>query len=106
MLRNRAEVEQSQAYYLDVTHPRADKGDGVKAICARLGVDPAHTIVIGDMYNDVAMFQVAGFSVAMGQSPPQVKTMADAVSPASNDEDGFARAVAEILLPRIRDSRA
>ena len=102
LLGPRAVVEQSQAYYLDVTHPRADKGHGVQAICARLGVDLANTAVIGDMYNDVAMFRVAGFSVAMGQSPDAVKSMADAVSPSSNDEDGFARAVAEILLPRIR----
>lgn len=96
-----AEVQRSQAYYLDVTHPLANKGDGVRALCRRMGVDLTETAVIGDMFNDVAMFEVAGFSVAMGQSPGEVKAKADAVSPSSNDEDGFARAVHEILLPRI-----
>ena len=101
ILHDRAEVEQSQAYYLDVTHPLANKGDGVKALCRRIGVELADTAVIGDMFNDVAMFGVAGFSAAMAQSPERVKSMADAVSPASNDDDGFARAVDEVLLPRI-----
>jgi len=106
LLGDRAEVQQSQAYYLDVTHPCAAKGHGVQAICARLGIDPAETAVIGDMFNDVAMFRVAGFSVAMGQSPDEVKAAAKAVSPAGNDDDGFARAVAEVLLPRIREAGA
>ena len=101
-LRGKAEVQRSQVYYLDVTHPLANKGDGVKALCQRMGVDLAETAVIGDMFNDVQMFEVAGFSVAMGQSPGEVKAKADAVSPSSNDEDGFARAVKEIVVPRIR----
>ena len=100
-LKDGAEVQQSQAYYLDITHPLANKGDGVRALCRRLGVAPEETLVIGDMFNDVAMFRVAGFAVAMGQSPEAVKGQADAVSPATNDEDGFARAVREIVLPRI-----
>ena len=100
ILKDRAEVEQSQAYYLDVTHPLANKGEGVRALCRRLGVDLANVAVIGDMFNDVSMFEVAGFSMAMGQSPDAVKRMADAVSPATNDTDGFARAILEIVLPR------
>jgi Cof subfamily protein (haloacid dehalogenase superfamily) len=100
ILKDRAEVEQSQAYYLDITHPLANKGEGVGALCRRLGVDLASVAVIGDMFNDVSMFEVAGFSMAMGQSPDAVKRMADAVSPATNDADGFARAILEIVLPR------
>ena len=102
-LEGRAQVERSQAYYLDITHPLANKGDGVRALCRRMGVPLEQTAVVGDMYNDVAMFKVAAFSVAMAQSPAQVKSAAKAVSPAGNDEDGFARAVAEILLPRLRE---
>jgi hypothetical protein len=104
LLHRHAQVEQSQDYYLDVTHLCADKGDGVKALCRRIGVEPGNTAVVGDMFNDVAMFQVAGFSVAMDQSPEKVKAAAMAVSPAGNDQDGFARAVREILLPRIGET--
>ena len=53
------------------------------------------------MTNDVAMFRVAGFSVSMGQSPPEVKAAADEVS-RSNEDDGFAWAVQQFFLPRAR----
>jgi hypothetical protein len=105
-LEGRAEVQRSQTYYLDITHPLANKGDGVRALCRRIGVEPDNVAVLGDMFNDMQMFAVAGFSIAMGQSPPEVKTAAKAVSPAGNDADGFARAVQEILLPRIREAGA
>jgi Cof subfamily protein (haloacid dehalogenase superfamily) len=93
-------VERSQAYYIDVTHPLANKGEAVRAIAAHIGADLAHTIVIGDMTNDVAMFRVAGFAVAMGQGPAAVKARAGAVT-AANSEDGFAKAVAALVLPRF-----
>ena len=64
-----ANVERSQAYYIDVTHPLANKGEAVRAIAAHVGADLARTVVIGDMTNDVAMFSVAGFAIAMGQAP-------------------------------------
>jgi hypothetical protein len=96
----RANVERSQAYYIDVTHPLANKGEAVRAIAAHVGADLARTVVIGDMTNDVAMFRVAGFAIAMGQSPPAVRAEAGAVT-AANTEDGFAKAVASLVLPRL-----
>lgn len=94
-----AAIQRSQPYYLDVTHPLANKGDGVSALAALIGIDLARTAVIGDMFNDVAMFARAGVSIAMGQAPPQVKARADLVSLA-NTEDGFAHAVDLILQAR------
>ena len=94
-----ANIERSQAYYLDFTHPEANKGEAVRALAAMLGVDLAATAVIGDMTNDVAMFKVAGFSVVMGQSPPEVKAAADVVT-RSNEDDGFAYAVRQFIVPR------
>jgi Cof subfamily protein (haloacid dehalogenase superfamily) len=93
-------VERSQAYYVDVTHPRANKGEAVRAIAAQVGADLANTIVIGDMTNDIAMFRVAGFAIAMGQAPDAVKAEAAAVTAANTDE-GFAKAVAQVVLPRM-----
>jgi Cof subfamily protein (haloacid dehalogenase superfamily) len=95
----RATIMRSQTRYLDVTSPRANKGDGVGALCRRIGVGLPHTAVIGDMFNDVAMFARAGFSVAMGQAPAEVAARADAVT-LSNTEDGFADAIDRLILPR------
>jgi Cof subfamily protein (haloacid dehalogenase superfamily) len=100
ILGGQAAASRSQPYYLDVTHPAADKGGAVRDLCAAAGVDLANTAVIGDMANDVAMFRVAGFSVAMGQSPDAVKAEADAVTAANTDE-GFARAIETLVLPRV-----
>jgi hypothetical protein len=94
-----AAAERSQTYYLDVTHPEADKGHAVTALCKLVGVGLAETAVIGDMANDLAMFKVAGFSVAMGQADERVKAAAAAVT-TPNTENGFATAVQEIILPR------
>jgi Cof subfamily protein (haloacid dehalogenase superfamily) len=95
-----ANVERSQSYYVDVTHPLANKGEAVRAIAAYAGADLGRTVVIGDMTNDVAMFRVAGFAIAMGQSPDAVKAAAGAVT-ASNAEDGFAKAVGNLAMPRL-----
>ena len=78
----------------------ANKGRAVIALCGLMDVPLAQTAVLGDMSNDLAMFKVAGFSVAMGQSEPGVKAAAQAVT-GPNTEDGFARAIEEIILPRV-----
>jgi Cof subfamily protein (haloacid dehalogenase superfamily) len=95
-----ANVERSQAYYIDITHPLANKGEAVRTIAAHIGADLAQTIVIGDMTNDIAMFRVAGFAIAMGQAPEAVKAEAGAVT-ANNTDDGFAKAVTSLVLPRL-----
>jgi len=100
-----AMIQRSQPYYLDVTHPQANKGDAVAALCARIGVELGQTAVIGDMFNDVAMFDRAGFAIAMGQAPDEVKRRAEAVA-LSNLDDGFARAVEDLVLPRAAGARA
>ena len=46
------------------------------------------------------MFRVAGFAIAMGQAPDAVKAHARAVT-AANTEDGFAKAVESLVLPRL-----
>jgi Cof subfamily protein (haloacid dehalogenase superfamily) len=98
---DRATVARSQAYYLDVTPPRTDKGVALAYLARRLGVPPAEIATLGDMENDVAMFRNSSFSVAMGNADAAVKRAAHAVT-LSNDEDGFAAAIEDIILPRAR----
>jgi hypothetical protein len=100
-----ADVERSQAYYVDVTHPLANKGEAVKALARLAGVAVERTVVIGDMPNDIAMFRVAGFAIAMGQAPDPVKAAAAAVT-AADTADGFAKAVRAFVLPRLAPATA
>ncbi|MEP6822445.1 MAG: HAD hydrolase family protein, partial [Chthoniobacterales bacterium] len=87
----------SQPYYLDVTHPRANKGGVVEMLVAKFGIPAESIVTMGDMPNDVLMFEKSGFSIAMGQSNDGVKNAADRVSLGLNDE-GFAHAVENFIL--------
>ncbi len=101
LLGTTAAAHRSQKYYLDITHPDANKGTAVHAIAAHLGIDIADVACIGDMTNDVPMFDVAGYSIAMGNGPAAVQARAKEVT-TGNDEDGFAAAVERFVLPRAK----
>ena len=88
----------SQPYYLDVTHPQANKGAVVDALSKMLSIPPQQIATIGDMPNDVLMFRKSGFSIAMGNASDEVRQQASAVTDGYNDE-GFAKAVENLLLP-------
>jgi Cof subfamily protein (haloacid dehalogenase superfamily) len=88
----------SQDYYLDVTHPQANKGGVVRYLSARLGIPVDQIATIGDMPNDVLMFAHAGLSIAMGNASPEVQRAARRVT-TTNDDEGFANAVERFVLP-------
>jgi Cof subfamily protein (haloacid dehalogenase superfamily) len=100
MIGARATIARSQPYYLDVTHRRANKGDGIAALARAFGVELAQVAALGDMANDLPMFARAGSSVAMGQAPANVRAAATATA-ASNEEDGVAEAIVRFIRPRI-----
>jgi Cof subfamily protein (haloacid dehalogenase superfamily) len=87
----------SQPYYLDFTHPNANKGAVVQFLSARYDIPEEQIATIGDMPNDVLMFARSGLSIAMGQSGREVHRAARRVT-SSNDEDGFAKAVERFVL--------
>jgi Cof subfamily protein (haloacid dehalogenase superfamily) len=96
-LGGRAGVGRSQPYYCDVIPPGIDKGRLVALLAARLGVPQSEILVLGDMENDLLMFQRAGFAVAMGNASDEVKRAAQATT-LSNEEDGFAAAIARYVF--------
>jgi Cof subfamily protein (haloacid dehalogenase superfamily) len=100
-LSGRASVLRSQLYYIDITHPRADKGRAVRLIAAHLDIPLAAVAAIGDMPNDVSMFDVAALSFAMGNAPPEVQARAGRVV-ADHDDGGWAEAVGIILEEQLR----
>jgi Cof subfamily protein (haloacid dehalogenase superfamily) len=91
-----ATAARSQSYYLDITPPGCDKGTFVHAMGRRLGIASEAVATIGDMQNDLAMFATSGLSFAMGNATDDVKRQARRVT-ASNEDDGFAKAMDVIL---------
>jgi Cof subfamily protein (haloacid dehalogenase superfamily) len=92
-----ATAARSQPYYLDVTHRDANKGAVVDYLARHLSIPHEAIAVLGDQPNDLTMFRRAGFSIAMGNAPDEVKREARATTD-SNDEDGFAKAVERYIL--------
>jgi len=87
----------SQPYYLDVTHPKANKGDVITVLSEMLQVPTANIATIGDMPNDVLMFKRSGVSIAMGNASLEVQHGARFVT-SSNKEEGFALAMERFVL--------
>ena len=98
-----ASAARSQPYYLDVTHPAANKGTVVTTLSKLLSVRSAEIATIGDMPNDVLMFCKSGLSIAMGNASPQVQAQADLVTD-SYDNEGFAKAMERFVLHRARSA--
>jgi Cof subfamily protein (haloacid dehalogenase superfamily) len=92
-----ASAARSQPYYLDVTHPQANKGGVANWFSRHLGIAEGEIATIGDQPNDVLMFRRSGFAIAMGNASLEVQAQADAVT-ASYDDEGFARAAERFFL--------
>src|SRR5688572_6964045 len=69
----RVTAARSQPYYLDVTHPEANKGAVVHRLARYLEVSPRRVATIGDQLNDTLMFRESGLSIAMGNASPEAQ---------------------------------
>jgi len=94
---NTVTAAQSQPYYLDVTHPDANKGSVVKFLSARFSIPTSQIATMGDMPNDVLMFAHSGLSIAMGNASTEVQRAARRVT-TTNENEGFAHAVERFIL--------
>jgi Cof subfamily protein (haloacid dehalogenase superfamily) len=88
----------SQPYYLDVTHPDANKGAVAQYLARTYSIPTDSIATIGDMPNDVLMFAHSGLSIAMGNASLEVQRAARRVT-TSNADEGFANAVERFILP-------
>lgn len=95
----RVSAARSQPYYLDVTHPTANKGTVVERLSQFLMIPPERIATIGDQPNDVLMFRRSGLSIAMGNASDEVQRQATYVTTSCNDE-GFANGVERFILGR------
>jgi Cof subfamily protein (haloacid dehalogenase superfamily) len=98
-----ANIVRSQSYYLDFTHPLANKGAALITLAQLLGVEARQTACVGDGNNDIDMFAEAGLSIAMGNAHAEVGTAAHFMTD-SNDTDGVAKAIEWYVLGQHRTS--
>lgn len=91
------DVTSSESFNLEVMHRDGHKGNGLKCVADYYGIPLEDTMAIGNSYNDVAMFEMAGLSIAMGNSDQAVKDRCKAVT-LSDSEDGVAYALEKYIL--------
>ena len=72
------------------------KGNAIKALCKDYKF-LEEVIVFGDSLNDKSMFEVAGYSVAMGNASDELKKIADEVT-LDNNSNGIPYALKELLV--------
>ncbi|KKK38933.1 HAD family hydrolase [Mesobacillus campisalis] len=90
--RNQLYITRSDDIYLDIMNINVSKGMALRQILETHHFSPDEVVVMGNSYNDTTMFEVAGLSIAMENSPAVVKEAADFVTK-SNNEDGVAYAL-------------
>lgn len=92
----------SWSHYLEFLSPKANKGLGLEALCAVLGINMSETAVFGDERNDIPMLKIAGLGIAMKNASKEVKSFAKRVTERTNDEDGIACEWERIALPHLK----
>ncbi|MEH7589269.1 HAD hydrolase family protein, partial [Priestia megaterium] len=88
---------------VEITSNEAHKGKAILRYQQMMNLDFEEIFAFGDGGNDLAQFEVATTSVAMGNAPLDIQQKADLITK-TNDEDGFAYAVCHLLkLTKTRD---
>ncbi len=82
--------------FLQLMSRFADKAAALRNLLARWGLDMRNVVAFGDDVNDVEMLAEAGLGVAVANALDVVKAAAQSCT-ASNNEDGVARVLAELL---------
>ncbi|MDQ0196840.1 Cof-type HAD-IIB family hydrolase [Paenibacillus wynnii] len=89
-------ITSSHENNLEINHHEATKGHGVTLLASHFGIAMEDVAVMGDSYNDLPMFKVAGHRIAMANAAPILKEMSDYIT-FSNNEDGVAEGIRYLL---------
>ena len=77
-------------YYTEISRANVDKWYAIEYLMENLNLKREEIMAIGDNINDKMMIENAGLGIAMEQSTPVMKIIADDVAPSNND-DGVAK---------------
>ncbi|MFE6889936.1 Cof-type HAD-IIB family hydrolase [Streptomyces sp. NPDC057694] len=94
-----AVTRSSPSALLEISARTVSKASTLELCCQERGISAADVVAFGDMPNDMEMLAWAGRSYAMGNAHPDVLTAATGVT-GTNNEDGVARVIEELLAAR------
>lgn len=81
---------------LHLVDSRVSKGNGVVKVLQHLGISPAETIVSGDSFNDLPLFEIGATNLAVANAPDELKRKANYVSQSLYGE-GFSEMIQKLL---------
>ena len=84
-------------FYTEISAKNVDKWTALEFLKEKLQISSEEIVAIGDNVNDKKMIEKSGYGIAMGQSAPQIKEIADYVTD-SNVDDGVANALDKLIL--------
>ena len=90
-------MSRSEPFFIEITPKGIDKAASLEHLCKIIGSSRENMIACGDGFNDISMIKYAGVGVAMANAQEEVKAVADYIT-ASNDEDGVAQVIYEMIL--------
>ena len=93
----RAYVTRSYPEFVEVLNRDVDKGEALRFVADRYGIEMRDVLAIGDSWNDVPLLEAAGIGVAMGSAPPELLAVAAEVV-AGVENDGVADALEKFVL--------
>ncbi|MFD2882195.1 HAD family hydrolase [Paenibacillus rhizoplanae] len=89
-------ITASHVNNIEINHEEANKGAGVSMLAAHYGIPAEQVAVMGDSYNDLPMFEMAGYKIAMENAAPVLKQTADFIT-LSHTENGVAAGLRHLL---------
>jgi Cof subfamily protein (haloacid dehalogenase superfamily) len=94
---DRAYVTRSIPWFIEVMNSKVNKGKSLEIVARRLEIPMEQVLAVGDSWNDAPLLNAAGFGVAMGSAPAELREVADAVV-ADVENDGVAEALERFVL--------
>jgi HAD superfamily hydrolase (TIGR01484 family) len=82
---------------IHITHFEATKRHSLEILLDLLKVHKNDVVAIGDSNNDLPLFELAGYKIAMENGSDELKKQADMIAP-SVDQDGLAVALEKLFL--------
>ena len=89
-------IDGKNPFIMDIMQEYVSKGEAIKKLCKYLNFNTSETIIFGDGMNDIEMFELDAYKVAMGNAANRIKEMADNITK-TNNEAGVSYKLNEIF---------